>query len=145
MKKRTFLLLEVLIAFVLVTLCLIPLVRQPLKLYKDEMKYLEKMECERLADWTYTEVKEILLKNGIPWKKIPEKGVESEPFALAPATIQIPGCNLKTVERSFQLKGRGRKEGPKGEDYRQLGVWVYLNGVKYTFRTPVQKINHAEE
>lgn len=140
MKKRSFLLLEVLIAFLLVTLCLVPLVKQPLKLYKEEMAYLEQMEKERLADWTFTEVKELLLKNEIPWEKIPEKSAESDPFPLSPMTIHIPGCKPKTVRRKFHLTGRAEKLGMENQTYRQLGVYIFLDDQKYQFRLPVQKL-----
>lgn len=140
MKKRAFLLLEILIAFSLVALCIVPLVTQPLKLYKEEIAYLEKMEMERLADWTFTEVKEILLKNEIPWKKIPGKHEHSASFSLPPATIEVPGIGSKSVKRSFYLSGRGEKIGLKDEVFRQLGVYILLNGQKYSFRLPIQKI-----
>lgn len=140
MKKRSFLLLEVLIALSLVILCSVPLVNQPLKLYKKEIKNLETMEMERLADWTFTEVKEILLKNEIPWKKIPAKSETTDLFPLPPATIHIPGCNPKTIERSFQLSGRGEKMGADNAAIRQLGVYIFLGKEKYTFRVPVKKI-----
>lgn len=141
MKKRTFLLLEILIAFVLVAVCAIPLVKQPLKLYKNEMAYLQKMEQERLADWTFTEIKEILLKNEIPWEKIPAKGVETSPFPLPSVTIEIPGCTSKVIERSFTLRGRGEKVGLHDEVYRQIGVCIFLNEQKYRFRIPIQRVS----
>ncbi len=104
------------------------------------MKYLEKMELERLADWTFTEVKEILLKNEIPWERIPAKSEETKPFSLPSVSIQIPGCRVKEVERSFVLTGRGEKKGAKETLYRQLGVYIFLNGEKYTFRIPVERV-----
>lgn len=140
MKKKPFLLLEVLIALSLVLICAIPLVKQPLKLFRDEMVHLQKMELERLADWTFTEIKEILLKNEIPWKKIPLKYGESGPFDLPSTTIAIPGCSPKEIERTFTLVGRGEILGKQGEVYRQLGVMIYLNEKKYEFRLPVQKL-----
>lgn len=140
MKKNPFLLLEVLIAFTLVTLCIVPLVRQPLQLYRTELAYLEEMELERLAEWAFTEAKEILLKNEIPWAKIPHKGEVAGPFPLSPTTLNIPGCPGKIIERSFLLKGRGEKPGPNGAQYRQLGVCIFLGTHKYWFRLPVQLI-----
>jgi hypothetical protein len=140
MKKRTFLLLEILITFSLLTICSVPLVKQPLKLYKDEMAHLEKMELERLADWSFTEIKEILLKNGIPWDKIPAKGGKSGPFSLGMVTLEIPGCKTKAIRRSFILTGRGEQNGTKDQIYRQLGICVLLNEQKMWFRLPVQKV-----
>lgn len=139
MKKRTFLLLEILIAFVLVAICLIPLVKQPLKLYKEEIAYLERMEQERLADWTFTEVKEMLLKNEIPWEKIPAKGGISKPFSLPPATLQLPGCPTKTIQRTFILQGKGEKIGLQDQTYRQLTIHILLNKQIYKFKLPIQQ------
>ena len=140
MKKRPFLLLEVLLALSLVIICAVPLVKQPLKLYKNEVAYLEKMERERLADWTFTEVKEILLKNGIPWEKIPPRGTKTGPFPLPSVVMEIPGCKTKVIERKFFLKGRGEKVGKENQIYRQIGVHVILNGYEYEFRIPVQRL-----
>lgn len=142
MKKRTFLLLEVLLAFSLVTLCIIPLVRQPLKLYKSEVECLEKLEMERLAEWTFSEIKEILLRNEIPWEKIPAKSTTSEPFPLSDAKVEIPGCKTRIIKRSFTLTGRGEKRGSEKTLYRQLGVYLLLNDHNYAFRLPVQKISN---
>lgn len=140
MKKKPFLLLEILIAFFLVALCIVPLVRQPIEVFRAEMTKLEEMEKERLADWTFSEVKEMLLKNEIPWKKLPEKGEQSSDFLLPPAKVQLPKCHHKTVRRKFFLTGRGMKMGKNGEEYRQLGIFIDLDGKTYQFRLPVQKI-----
>jgi arsenate reductase-like glutaredoxin family protein len=140
MKKRNFLLLEVLIAFSLITICAIPLIKQPLKFYREEIAKLEQIEKERIADWTFTEIKEILLKNEIPWKKLPDKGETTSPFHLPPSQIQIFGKTPKMIKRSFVLTGRGEKQGLNSEVYRQLGVYVFLNDEKYTYRIPVQKL-----
>jgi len=140
MKKRTFLLIEILISFMLVAICIVPLVKQPLKLYREEMSRLEQIEKERLADWTFTEIKEMLLKNEIPWEKIPTRGVESTVFPLPSSKIEIPGCTPNFVKRSFILKGEGEKIG--GDTmYRQIGVYVFLNEEKYRFRIPIQKVS----
>jgi hypothetical protein len=140
MKKKPFLLLEILIAFFLVSLCIVPLVRQPLSLYQSELKRLEEMEKERLADWSFTEVKERLLKNEIPWEKIPAKSETSGPFSLPDALIQLPGCASKIIKRTFILTGRGQKPGKDEAEYRQLGIYIYLGKDKYAFRLPVKKV-----
>ena len=150
MKKRPFLLLEILLAFLLVVLCLVPLISQPLKLYKKDLVFLEELERERLADWTFTEIKEKLLKNEIPWKKIPQKGVLSAPFSLPSATLEIPGSSPKTIERTFTLFCRGEKEGLQEEIYRSIWIAIELNpklrGKKkppYRFRLTIQQLPAA--
>ncbi len=145
MKKRTFLLFEILIAFLLVVICAVPLVSQPLKMYRSEMKFLEQLERERLADWTFSEIKEKLLKNEIPWEKIPSKGAKTPPIDLPAAQISIPGCSPKRIERTFTLHCRGEKEGLRDETYRLLYVEISFSPPiakknSYTFRTTVQKL-----
>lgn len=138
MKKRTFLLLEILIAFFLVSLCAIPLVTGPLKLHRQQTLQLVELEKERLADWTFCEIKEMLLKNEIPWKKIPLKGVETSPFSLKSARIQIPNSKLRNIKREFTLKGRGEKE-TADQITRIVGIYVFLDQTKYEFRLPILK------
>lgn len=151
MKKRTFVLFEILIAFLLVALCVVPLVSQPLKLYRSELKFLEQLERERLADWTFSEIKELLLKNEVPWEKIPSKGVKTAPFPLPSANIQIPGCKPKTVQRSFTLHCKGEKTGLHDEIYRTILVDIHFSPAlisekksHYTFRILVQKLPRPE-
>lgn len=151
MKKRTFLLFEILIAFLLVTLCLVPLISQPLKLYRTDMIFLEELERERLADWTFTEVKEKLLKHEIPWEKLPSKGNKLNSISLPPSVIQIPGCTPKKIERSFVLSCRGEKIGLQDEIYRSIWITIDFspNLLKkkkssYKFRLTIQKIPIAK-
>ena len=136
MKKKPFILIEVLIAFSFVLLCIVPLIRQPLKFYQNQINTLEKMELERLADWTFTEVKEILLKNSIPWGKIPEKHATTGPFQLPPALLDIPGCNKKKIKRSFTLIGIGEKIGTSGNLYRQIKIKIALGKKLTPFFSP---------
>jgi hypothetical protein len=140
-KKRSFLLLEVLIALLFVSLCIAPMMQAPLAVFKKERKNLEQMEKERLADWSFSEVKERLLKNEIPWEKIPKQYEETGPFPLPDVKIELPGYKPKTIKRIFTLYGQGKKEGKGGQDLRQLYVRIFLDGEKekYEFRLPAQK------
>lgn len=122
MKKRPFLLLEVLIALTLILVCIVPLVMRPLELYRTENELLWEMERERLADWTYSEIKEKLLKNAIPWKSLPDEKKKKIAYPLEPAELSIPGGKTKTLQRSFTLELKKEKVGLKGEIYRLLQV-----------------------
>jgi hypothetical protein len=131
-KKRTFLLLEILIALSLATLCIVPFVKQPLFLYKKELAALEQIEKERLADWTFTEIEEMFLKNEIPRSEIPDKGENSIVFSLPDAHICIPNHAPKVIHRTFYIKTRGDKGAS-----RQLGIYVHLDNDLYSFRLPI--------
>lgn len=140
MKKRPFLLIEALIALSLLFICAVPLVKQPLQFYKDEINFLTQMEIERLADWTFTEVKELLLQNEIPWEKIPGKGEKTGPFSLEPSTIRIPGYAAKEVKRSFTLEGKGEKTSIKKVLYRQIYLSIWIDNKEFKFRVPIEKV-----
>ncbi len=90
------------------------------------MRLLEEMEGERLAEWSFSEVKEKLLRREIPWENLPSPTEETAPIALPSINVQIPGYHPKTIERSFTLrcKEKGEKRGKKGEIYRMLYVTV---------------------
>jgi hypothetical protein len=139
MKKKSFLLLEVLIALTLVTISALPLVKEPLHLFKAEFKAFEELEQERLANLAFVEVKEAFYNHKIPWEKIPEKKDTSSPIPLSPVTIQIPGRPPKTVPCSFTITCTGKKEGLKDQIYKNLLINVKIQERNYSFKIPVQK------
>lgn len=126
MSKRPFVLLEVMIALTLVVLCAIPLILKPIRVYRSEMRFLEEGEGERLADWTFSEIKEQLLKNDLPWEKLPALNETTLPFPMSPSTISVPGRKPKRIERSFTLYGKGEKQGIGKEIYRMLYVKIHF-------------------
>ncbi len=127
MKKRPFVLLEVLIALLLVMVCIVPLLRAPILQYRTEIGLIERLEKERVADWTFTEIQEQLLKNEIAWKDLPEKKKATRRWELPPAEIQIPGCSPQWVSRFVSLKCELEKEGLHGEQYKRLLLRVYFS------------------
>jgi hypothetical protein len=120
--KKPFLLLEILIALMLVILCALPLIIQPFRLHQTEMKLFEEIEGERLADYTFSEIKETLLKNKIAWKDLPSSKNPSISYPLTPITFQIPGHSPKSVKRFFTLHYQKEKEGLQKEIYRIFNV-----------------------
>ena len=123
-KKKPFLLLEILVSILLVSLCLIPLVQSPVQSYRAQMRLLEEMEGERLAEQSFSEVKEKLLNHEIAWEKLPALSEKSIRRSLPSIHIEIPGAARKKIERSFVLRcnKKGEKEGVNGEIYRMMYV-----------------------
>lgn len=153
--KHSFLLFEVLIAIFLVSLCLIPLIRSPIENYRNELQLLKEMEGERWAEWSFSEIKEKLLNNDIPWEKIPLPGTVSSQFHLSPITLEIPGMPPKTVQRSFSLRctKKSEKETKNKEIYRLLWIDLYFSPKlsqkkitkqkgDYSFRILVKKLQN---
>lgn len=89
--KRTFLLLELLIALSLVTIFAFPLIFNPLNKLNQELKKLEEIERERLSELLLAEVKEQLYCNSIPWGKIP------------PTKPKLPFQDFKSQDYIFYL------------------------------------------
>ncbi|MBF8263882.1 MAG: hypothetical protein HW387_1547 [Parachlamydiales bacterium] len=138
--KRTFLLLEVLMAIALVAVFAAPLMRWPIKHYRSQINRLEAFELQRAADWTFTEIKELLYKEAIPWEKLPEK---EQIFVqtLTDIQIQVPNLTARTIHRSYTLKCKGEKEGIHGEIFRLYRVDIDLGAPKpYRYRVLVQRI-----
>ena len=119
---------------------------RPIRAYRFEMQALEEVEGERLADWTFSEIKEKMLKNEIPWDKFPSMKETSGPFPLEPEWIYVPGRKPKSIKRSFTLFGKGEKQGIKGEVYKMLYVKIEFSPALskkkkiYTYRLPVQRM-----
>lgn len=146
MRKRPFVLLEILIALLIVMLCLSPLIREPLKHYQTEMQSLEELEKQRIADWTFTEIQEQLLKNEIPWDQLPARGKCAPLFALSCASMQIPGCAAKPIPRYISIRCHAEKKNVKGDLYKLLYIHVLFSKdeeikVEAAFRLIVQKLN----
>jgi type II secretory pathway pseudopilin PulG len=146
MKRRPFVLLEVLIAFSLIALFAPLLMKLPVKLYKSQIEQLEEMERQRLADFAFSEVKEMLLKQSIPWKELPPKGVTSRRFILPDGEVNLPNFPPKSAARSFALRCSGEKEGRSREVFRLYEVCVFVGqaNASYNYRIHVQKLIPSE-
>ncbi|MFA6916040.1 MAG: hypothetical protein WC222_06565 [Parachlamydiales bacterium] len=65
--RRPFLLLEVLIAFLLVALCAIPLVAPHVSIYKDQLEFMDKIQLDHFVNQYYAELIEKLYRQNIAW------------------------------------------------------------------------------
>lgn len=68
--KRAFLLLEVLIAFALVTLCAIPLIYPHAAIYRTQKEFVNKIELDHEVNLIYVNLLEKLHRNEIPLEDI---------------------------------------------------------------------------
>lgn len=135
-KKHPIAILEVLIALSLVLLCLAPLTRQPIELIRNKAKQLKKVECDRLAAWTFTEIKENFISPEMLWERIPDLDKTSTETTLPPLSIR-QGSVPK--ERSFTIKTCKEKQEKNGRIYRLLSVNLKIDQFPFTYPLIVVK------
>jgi hypothetical protein len=126
-------LLEILIAISLIVLSLIPLVREPIHLHMAEKLRFEKMEGNRIAAWTYTEIREKFLKGEFRWEQIPSLKAKSKVFDLPPVPLLVPPVADKIVTRTFQLKTLKEKE-QDGRISRLIAIHLKVGPCERTYR-----------
>ena len=67
LHKRYSLMLEVLIAFVLVALCVFPLISPHVAIYRQQREFVLKIELDQAVSNLYSALLEKLYRNEIPW------------------------------------------------------------------------------
>jgi hypothetical protein len=94
-----------------------------------ECRFLKEIEGERVSLLTFSEIKEKLLKNEIPWSQIPLPGKKSKEIPLSSFLLDIPNQNPISIERSFVLrcKKKGEKTTSEGDIYRHLQVEIFFH------------------
>lgn len=73
-KKRPVALLEVIIAFAIIALCILPLIYPHIFILRSERKFISAVELDHLASRLYADRLQKLYQNEIPWQQI-ESGV----------------------------------------------------------------------
>jgi len=68
--KRHYLLLEVLIAFILVALCVLPLISPHVFILKEQKEAIQKIDLDHIVNLVYADIIERLYKNEIPWSDL---------------------------------------------------------------------------
>ncbi len=130
MRKRGYLLLELMIALMLVMLCAVPLVRNPLKLLKGEISNLERAELQRIAQVHFAEIKAKLYQDEIKWELL----TKDVPPNTAPADFEETVTIHLTKERKFRKKvyfgTLKEKEGKEKEELRLIKVKIGFERVE---------------
>lgn len=140
MKKRSFLLLEVLIAISLLAIFAPWLMRLPIHHYQEQIKHFEELEKQRISDWTYSEIKEMLLKHTIAWERLPALEKPAKEFSLPNTPLHLRGLGNKNLKRSFTLKCKKEKEGTQGEIFRLYELKIFIDASEKKYLLVIQRI-----
>ncbi len=130
--KRSFLLIEIIIAFALITLLIVPLIRNPIYFFRSQIQSLEKLENERIADLTFLDVKLKIYKD-------PNKLIKNLATTKDTADINYlksyklnTFCNKK-VERSYKIYSKNKEKTTKeNEKYKLLTIIIFLKPIDQT-------------
>ena len=124
-NKRAFLLIEILVAFLIISMVTVPLIRNPIYFFKHQIKSLQKLECERIADLTFLDIKLESYKNNININDISILEPDAKKIFLKPYFLDT--FNKKMVKRSYKLYSRKKtKETLDGKIYKLVHVKIYL-------------------
>lgn len=77
-RKRHFLLFEVLIAFAIVAFAFLPLISPHIYIYQEQHRFLDKIELDLAVNQMYAEIFQRLQRNEYPWNSLENK----QPFAI---------------------------------------------------------------
>lgn len=112
MKKRPFVLIEVLIAMALLALCAFPLISEPIFSYKKMRDHLFELELEREIENIYYEIRKKTLKF---------ESINRSKISLAPIEISVAGLGKKIYTHPhYHLY----HSAPKGHISPYYKVWV---------------------
>ncbi len=99
MVKRFFILFEILLAITLVALIAIPLTFSSVRFLMHQQEQLELMECERIADLSFVDIKENLYRQSPSWKELTSSENRRD---LPPTFLKLKGFKEKRVDRYFE-------------------------------------------
>lgn len=126
-KKRSFLLLEILIAVSLIVVCSVPLIRNPLCFYKKEMKNLEELSLVKLKKDALNNIKELLFKNEIPWADFAIRKKSQVPIRTFHKDLIIKGFKKKEVTVYYRIWTIEEKNCKDDTVCRKVGVQISID------------------
>jgi len=121
--KRSFLLLETLLAVAMVGLCSSWLIASPIKLYQRHLEDLKKIELSTYADHLFLRIQETL-KERHPWKSLTAE--ESAVFPLETLLINIPPILDLSYACGYTLREKRSKEGLQHLHYKLIECTLYM-------------------
>lgn len=126
--KRPFTLMEVMIAFVLILFCLVPLIYPNLAIYKEQLKSNQKIELDHAVTLLFGNLQELMHKRMIPYELITQK--DFEPIPISSETYAEAGINPAEFPFTGTLKARRVKQ--KG--HKKNGSYIVdLIEFRYSF------------
>ena len=128
MKRRPYLLLEVVIALSLIALCAIPLLRPLFAASGREAAHVRALDNQLRAEQAFTEVRDLLYDNAIPWNALAKN---------RPSISTLNDCSF-TISEKTKFRKR-TNTGKEGATYRLLEITIHLDD-DYAFTLFAERI-----
>jgi hypothetical protein len=119
---HSYLLLEVLIALTLLTMCLELFIKIPSEVVRNEMFALKRLELQHISDNTFASVKEQIYTHKISWEQVSSK----EKTLLFEDTVQLPLQEMNKDSKRQCYISSSCKKGQNNEEYRLVKIEVVL-------------------
>ncbi len=128
LHPRSYLLLELLLALTLVTLCILPFVNIPSQIMREEILMMQRIDLQRISDLSFGLVQEHLYTNQIPWEIVCSP--QDQKAIVLKNIISLPSLEggIHRFERTCQLYSIGKKGGAQTE-HRLVTVLVSLKKI----------------
>jgi len=124
-KKKSFFLIEILLAIFLLTLLALPWMSNTLFLLRQDHKQMEEVEYQRIANLSFVEIYEKLLQQEIPWESFSQEARNNQ-FTLPKTSLQLPEMTPFEIERNFTIKLLKEKQDKEKNVYRKVEVSLVL-------------------
>lgn len=136
-SRRPIALLEVLIAFALIALCILPLIYPHVFILRSEKKFISTVELDHVVNLLYADRLQKLYQNDISWQEI-ESG---NPISITPSMIEAAGYSgdLPFTGTYQFVKLKQKPKDPKDKS-------AYLFSLEFTFNAkPGQFLDKSED
>ncbi len=151
--KRHFTLMEVMISFILILFCMVPLIYPNMAIYKEQVKSNQKFELDHVITLLYGDLLEQIHKRIIPYEQITQKMFT--PIPIGSESYINAGVNPSTFPYTGSLKARlvKRKGQKNGKYILNLVEFTYSfqrkhseeNPIEFTYIVPLVKLKAQSE
>ncbi len=121
MKKRTFLLIELIMALLLLSLCALPLIKLPFSALKKQTLDAEEIMLSLDSETSLASIKELFYQNTIPWKMIEAAATSSQP--LIQEVKKIQGIDYP-INQNISIKSAILKPGRGSETWAKVSIEI---------------------
>lgn len=145
--------MEVMISFLLILFCLVPLIYPNIAMYREQNKFTESIQLDHTVSLLYGNLLEQLHRRNVPFEALTQK--HAVPINISPDVLLDAGIDPKTFPYNIALMAQ--KEQMKGvKTGRYVAALVKFTYVfqkktdakelkKFTYLTPIVKLKPPSE